>query len=37
MDFKSPQTMFSWTVAVLVWGAVIRIGWECGGVLWRAF
>ncbi len=33
-DMKTPAGFLFWTLGVLVFGCVIRIGWEIGGRVW---
>lgn len=36
-DLKSPANFAIWTLGVLVFSLVARIGWEIGGRLWSVF
>lgn len=33
-DSKSPVQFLIWTIAVLAWALVARVGWEIGGRVW---
>lgn len=36
MDLKSPANIITWTLAVLGWAMVARVGWELGGRIFGA-
>lgn len=35
-DMKNGASLALWTLGVLVWSGIARIGWEIGGHLWAA-
>jgi len=37
LDMKQPVSFLVWTVAILCFALVARIGWEVGGKLWGIF
>ena len=34
-NFKSAGSVVIWTLGVLAWSAVARVGWELGGKIWQ--
>jgi hypothetical protein len=37
IDFKQPWYFLVYALAVVAFGALVRIGWELGGKLWQVF
>jgi len=37
LDLKQPASFLLWSVAVLVFAVIARLGWELGGRLWTIF
>lgn len=37
IDYKQPVNFLLWTLAVLAFGIVARLGWEIGGKVWSLF